>query len=175
MAKKKTNPKGTKVSKPIAFDLTEKEFSEKGQEAASLSKEVRSLVGEFEGIKEDWKAKIKDREAKRDELLTVIHAKKEVRTVDTVMVKDFASKIVQYWFEGEVVEERAMTENEVQMEMELRAPKSVEKKTRVRNVKDPVEEAHQTEVQTQQSDVADVIKEETGRRTKLSAVDGARA
>lgn len=175
MAKKLPAPKGTKVTKEIDFKLNMVEFAEKGKEAARLCKEIRDLDIQFDGVKQEWKAKIQDREAKRDDLLTVIHAKVERRSAETVMVKNFESKEIEYYHQADgewtIVERRTMTESELQTEMKLDEKKTKGKKTKDTPKHDPVAAAH---ANGKDNDVAGVLKEETSRRTKSSAVDGPR-
>ena len=167
---RKAQPKGTKVTKEFLFDLTEQEFAEKGKAAAALCQEVKDLDVQFEEVKDNWKAKIKAREAKRDDILAVIHAKKEKRSVESVLVKNYDTKEMEYWFEGKVVERRTMTADEVQTELPLAKPKRTRKAKEHKT--DPVAAAH---ANGHDADMAKVIQEETSKRTKLSAVDGARA
>jgi hypothetical protein len=170
----KKAPKGTKVTKEFEFKLTVTEIADKGKQAAALFKEIKGLDVEFEAVKDEWKAKIKDREAKRDDLLGVINAGVELRQTESVMVKNFDTRTVEYWVEVEgdwdLVESRAMTESESQTEMSLDKPKKGRSKKAQKH--DPVAEAH---ANGQDTDVGSVIKEETSRRTKHSAVDGATA
>lgn len=183
--KKKNAPKGVKgirVTKEFEFDLTNEEFAERGKQAAALAGEVLSLELEFEEVKETWKAKIKSREAKRDDLLAAIRAKKEKRTVEATMVKDFDSKEIQYWVGGAIVERRTMTAEELQQDLPLDAKRG-EKARAVRQKiqkadagekagqPDPVQEAH-AKGNGKFSDIGEVHQLESRRATKSSAVDG---
>lgn len=169
--KKKTTPKGTKVSKEFEFNLTRDEIHDMGVEMAKLDHGIGELDTQFDEVKKAWKAKIDAAEAKRKDISSVVHAKKQKRTVEAILVKDFEAKEIQYWFEDKIIESRAMTAAEAQVEMNLKEPKGA-KKQKLHVVKDPVAEAHKTEEQAKQEDVAGVIAAETNRRTKSSSVDG---
>lgn len=169
--KSKKMPKGTKVTKEFLFKLTQAEFADKGQEAAARCKEAEKLSSQFEEVKTEWKAKITAVEAKRDELLAVIHAKEEKRTVDAILVQDFEGKRIQYWFEGRVIEERAMTEAELQMELKLKNSKKAEDK----KADDAKGKKASVAERTEDGDVKAVIRAETRKASKVSSVDGARA
>lgn len=169
--KVKSNPKGTKVSKEFMFKLTESESNEKGKNAAALRQEVKDLELQFEEVKETWKAKIKTREAKRDELLDVVHAQEEKRIVDSILVKDFESKEIQYWFEGEIVEKRTMTANEMQGDLPLQDAAKAKAVRQKIEKQDPIAAA---QADGDRTEIAEVHKLETSRHTKNSAVDGPR-
>jgi hypothetical protein len=168
---RKKTPTGTMVHKDIEFPLTEKEFSTKGKEAAKLSKEVNSLEDQFDEKKKEWSTKIKDREVKRDEILSVIHAGKEIRRVEVMMEKDYNAKEIRYHFEGKVVEIRAMTKDELQMEIDFQ--KNVQRAKALKNkIQGKHKDGEGVPAVDKTSDIGSVIAEETNRRTKLSAVDG---
>lgn len=169
--KVKKDPTGTKVTKDFIFKLTEAEFAEKGRNAAALAGEVAELELQFAEVKENHKAKIQAREAARDEALALIRAKEESRTVDAIMVKNFDEKEIQYFYAGELIESRTMTYDELQDEFDV-APKTGRAK------KQPIKDSTQglsgkVAKGEGENEIADVIKLETGRTTKRSAVDGA--
>lgn len=167
--KSKTNPKGAKVTKEFMFKLTKDESNEKGMAAAALKKEVDRLEIQFDEVKESWKAKINTRTDKYKELLDVIDAKEEKRTVEAILVHNYADATIEYWFEGTIMESRAMTDNERQKEMDLKAPKKARAIKQTLQKADPVAAAH---ANGKVSDIAEVHKLETSRGTKTSAVDG---
>lgn len=196
MSKKQKAPKGNKMVKEFDFPLSKDEFAEKGQEAAKFAGNVLELELQFHEVKETWKARIRAVEGKRDDLLAVLRAKKEKRTVEVVMEKDFDSKEIRFWFEGGVLEKRTMTEQELQAEMDFQKRKANDDKAvtgegrgaRARAIKqklqneatlekDPVAAAHAADgtngkANGKFADVADVHHLETKRGTKTSAVDG---
>jgi hypothetical protein len=161
------NPEGIKVSKEIAFTLTREEVAAKGEAMANLDVEIGELETQFSEAKKNWAAKIDARESSRRDISAVVHAKKEVRTVETVMVKDYFAKEIQYFFEGEIVERRTMTTEECQAEFDLGKPKKERAPKQALRKTDPVADAHGNG-----EDIAEVHKLETSRHSKTSAVDG---
>lgn len=111
------NIKEVMIDKEFKFNLTEQEFAEKGKEAAALSQDLSKIQYEFKEVKETFASRIKTKQAQRNLLLKCINDGFEKRTVQCNMIKDFDSKLVQYWFKGELMEERAMLEGEMQIEM----------------------------------------------------------
>lgn len=180
--KKDKTPRGVKVTKEFMFKLTEKESNEKGKAAAALKKEVDSLELQFEEVKDSWKAKIKTREDKYKEHLDVVAAQEEKRTVDATLVHNYAEGTIEYWFEGTVMESRAMTDHERQKEMDFNSGKKAkgirqklektEDKKETKDAEDPVAAAHAATANGKIHDINEVRKMETSRHTKSSAVDG---
>lgn len=178
MAKKnKATPKGQKVTREFTFKLTETEIVEKMRGAKNWSQEVTALSLKFEEMKENMKAKLTAAQSKERDLLAVAYAEEEKRTVDCVMVRNYESKEVEYWFEGEILEKRTMTPNELQVEADFTKQ---EKKARAIRQKieqpikpDPVAAAHAKQSNGMSEEIAEVRRLETGRNTKSSAVDGA--
>lgn len=114
--------------KSLEFEMGEKEIALLGKEAAELQNEIVRLEGEFENVKQDWKDRLAGKKNEFREKLRILHSGKQVKTVDCIMVKNFAKNLVQYEFEGKVVSERAMEANERQSEMfepQIEAPAEV--------------------------------------------------
>lgn len=113
MAKrKKKNPKGQKTERPLLFNLTAEETRTKAIQAADDSISVTTLTAEYKGVQEDWKAKIKNRAASRDDLLSQIREGTEERTVECIAVKNYNQNVVEYWHEGLKIQSREMTKQE---------------------------------------------------------------
>lgn len=103
--------------KSLEFQLEEKDIAALGKEAADLQVEIVRLEAEFENQKRDCKDRIAGKKNEFREKLRILHSGKSIRTVDCIMVKNFAKNLVQYEFEGKVVSERAMEAAERQAEM----------------------------------------------------------
>lgn len=165
------NPKGRLVTRLLSFTLTDEEKSARGLEAANLNHKVAEKTIEKKIAVDEFSAMIKDLTARRNTLLNQIKTGTEKRDVECTEVKNFDANKVEYWFDGEKLEERDMTTFDRQLELEEQkgALKKAEKKSEAHagaTVVPPKEAA---------SDVKDVIREETSRKSKNSAVDGARA
>lgn len=153
----------SKISKDVTFKLDDKQIAEKARSAANLVKDIAKAELEREEMNNVFKARIKDAEARRDSLLEQIDKGEYTETVQCKMAKDFKNREIRFYYEGKVIERRPMTDQEAQMEMKLKT--KVSKRQKLENTQTPEPDA----------DVQSVIKEETNRRTKLSAVDGATA
>lgn len=173
--KLKTNPKGTRVSKSFAFDLSDAEVREKVRCAGELRKEFDALHTKFEENKETTKAKLTALAGRRDDAYRVAEAGIENRTVDAILVKNYDEKKIEYWFEGKMIEHRAMTENELQIEANFDKKGVVTKARAIKQTlqkndgKDPIAAAH---ANGKLADIAEVHQMETSRKGKTSAVDG---
>ena len=169
MAKKTAPIEGTKMTKEFEFKLTRAELADKAEEMSALDGECIGLEREFDKVKKDFTAKIRDCEVKRHVISAVVRNKSEVRAVEVTMTKDFASKLVQFWFKGDVLEERAMTQQEMQLELDLRANKGKKKLTN--REKDAVKSGKAARAEAPAEDISGVIRAETSRRSKRSSVD----
>lgn len=180
--KKARNPKGKKVKRTIAFALTDAEFATKGKEAAEIARNVSDLEVEFEGVKDVWRARIKNAEAKRDTVLDAIRKGTEDREVDVVEVKNFEQETVEYYLAGEKVDERKMEDRDRQEELKLKEAKKAKRKSGAPVVpNDEAAAANQaTEAPTLRAvtdrdmDIAQTHREETSARGSWSTVNGAR-
>jgi hypothetical protein len=169
---RKKSPQGIKVSKEFIFKLTEKEFAELGKKAAKLDSDIIRLDNEFDEVKKQWKAKIDAKNADRMTISMKINAGEEKRTMDSVLVKDFDAREIRYYVDGKVIESRTMTDNELQMGFDD-AKLGVKKTLKTKDAGKAIAEV--TGKKAKDVSIADVIKMETGRKTKHSAVDGVKA
>ena len=169
--KKKTStkaPDGISVAKEFTFKLNDEELRTMSAKCASLHINVIETENSFKEVKRDWTDRLNKMNAEEDALQKAIHAQEETRVVDAIMTKDYNEKEIAYWFpiEGEwtKIESRTMTVEETQMEMG--EAKGIARAAK----KHPKPEKKE---QTEQEEIGEVIKMETGKRTKRSAVDGA--
>ncbi len=108
-----------KVNKEVWFDLSDAQIAEKAREAAKVSKEVGDLEAEAKDTSASYKSRISKKELEVRGLMQVINAGKESRYCFCDMEKNFERNVVQFYFEGKLVEERAMTHEERQLEMQV--------------------------------------------------------
>lgn len=165
----KTAPVGVKVTKEFTFDLTPEESQKRLAAAGALHAEITKLDEEFKEVKAHWKSKIQTRTDARNEILVAGETGKEARVVDAIMVKDYTSKEIQYWVDGEVKESRTMTAEEMQMELGESRPRGKKQK-----LDSTANLSGMVATPTEGEEIGNVIKMETSKRTKHSAVDGAR-
>jgi hypothetical protein len=171
MAKRKS-PKGKKIKRTVTFKLTDADFAAKGKEAAECARQVTALENEFEGVKEDWKAKIKNAEAKRDVALEAIRKGTEQRETDVTEVKNFTTQMVEYYLDGKKVDERKMEEPDMQQELKLKSRKRKGKEAKADKTEKTEAKSNVTPIS---EDVGHVIRSETSMKSKFSSVDGPRA
>ncbi len=165
---------GQAVTKEFMFKLTQAETADKGLEMARLDGEIMDLEKEFSKVQAAHRAQVKDREVRRHELSAVVREGVEKRMCEATMAKDFSQRLVQYYLEGRLIEERSMTEEECQMELDMIAQqtetKSAKEARAVKLVKGGKARPKKVEPE---NELDDHIRKETNRRTKRSAVDGA--
>lgn len=182
---KKQMPKGTvteKLKKEFTFPLTQSDRADLGSKAADLSGQIAKEYAELDEIKKEKTAAIRAKEAERDNFLAIIRARKENRVVEATVIRNFEAKLVQYWYQGKLLEERAMTADECQMPLPLKGRKKPETEKKemtgaqktYAKAKGKLEKriAEEEKLKGAGNEIADSIKEETNRKTKRSAVDG---
>lgn len=105
------------VTKELTFKLTEKEIAQKGKSAAESKTRLTEKNHEFENVKQKYKGEIGAIECELSDHLSTIKRGTEDRTVECTMVKDFSRHVVEYVYNGEIMEERPMTMDERQPEL----------------------------------------------------------
>jgi len=83
---------------------------------------------------DEFSGKIKDKSARVNELLTQIDTGFERREVECVEHKNFEGNVIEFWWEGQMLESREMNLKDRQMDMED-VPKKSPTKTRKKVVK----------------------------------------
>lgn len=164
-----STPQGQAISKEFTFKLTDTEQLEYWGRAREGMREAEKLKQEGARLN-----------AQRNELLAeVTKLAKEadlgevLRTVDVIMTKDLGLGLVQFWRKGDggeytLLEERAMTGEERQGDLPIEPPhpKQARKPSGKRAPK-------QLEPGSEDEEIALAHQQETSRRSKRSAVDGA--
>lgn len=145
------------VDRPLTFELTEDDYSRLGKDAGEAAHELRSIGGEFEKVKKTWKENIDAADGRLVQILSTIREGKEKRQVKCIERKDFQNSRVDYIFDGEIMESRAMYDSERQAEFTLTKPGQKAKDVEFERAEPKSE------------DVGAVIKEETSRRSKKDA------
>lgn len=166
-----------KLSKEFAFPLNDEEQKLMLKNISQLMLERDEREMEFKRQKKHYDNQQEATIKEISRIAVVARDGKENRLVECEMRKDFASKLIQYYFQGKLMEERAMTPEEFQMSLPL---KTKSKKKSLRKELTGAEKTylkakgtpHATGNGKAGNDVADTIKQETSRRTKRSAVDG---
>ena len=136
------------IKKEIAFKLTTKDRAEFGDQFAKLNGAFGEIDREFDKIKKDYKGRLEAIDLQVNQIAKWLRDGEQHKIVDVIERKDFVSRKVQFILENKVVEEREMNPDETQVEMPIIGG----------------------EVKIN-SDVADVIKKETKKKTKTSPLE----
>lgn len=168
------NPKGTLVNGDFAITLVEADYVALGKSAAKKNLFKKELVEEKKIYNKDKQDKINGLNSEIEEISTAIKEGKRTRRVQATMVKDFDKGTIEYYFDGEIVESKNMTEadRQEQFDLEERKIKKEAKTARTNAAKKRSKKNNVIDLNPGQSDVADVIALETNKKTKKSAVDG---
>lgn len=118
MTKKTDDVTTSKVKTSVPFELTDRDLSVKGKEAATLNKQLKGLVVGKKNTVDEFNVKIKDRQARIDTLLASIKEGKEHRVVEATVKKFYTTNLVEFWFKGKLVHTRAMTVSERQVNLD---------------------------------------------------------
>lgn len=156
-----------KVTRTVNVKLTNTDIANLGDEAAKLKAErdtaEADLKKHIEEVTKPLKAEIEQKTAKIENILDNINKREESRTVECIERKIFNANTVQYYFNGDLVEERAMEPGERQGEFpEVKHGELVDG--------DEGLEARPATDDEQRADIRDVILDER-RADKPSLVD----
>lgn len=105
------------VQRYLNFKLTKSEVEAYGRKAADVSFDLGQATDEFDGIKKEWKRKIDNLDSELGGILATIRAGKEDRHVKCIECKDFEQNKVLYLYDGHVMLERPMEDNERQFQI----------------------------------------------------------
>lgn len=143
-----------KLFKEFKFKLTNQEIIQKAKLSADLMEQIKTAEEDFAHIKKANTDKIKTLKGQKAHELKLISQGFEDRIVEVLEVRDYAEGIVRSYFNDVLLEERVMTSDERQVEMTLPTKETI------------------VDTAPHLSDISDVIRQETSKRTKLSSVDG---
>ncbi len=175
MAKKSKTPDGEKCERTLPFKLNDEDKARKGEEASKYNKQLEGAMEakKFEMSKHN--AKIAELTKKVSAELKKINEGIERRAVTCTAVKNFEKDVIEYWFEGMVLETTPMKPDDRQMKMATDAKTDAKKspakwqklapKHRAKGYKDDDDQ------DTKDADIATVHKLETSRKGASSAVD----
>lgn len=122
MATKKAKKKDEKltIKRRLPVELNPDEHRRRSFELTEVINEIKDLEKAKASFNTDIKNKIGGATARQEELVEIVASGKEDRDVDVEVVRDFKHKAVRYirLDTGELIEERAMSNDELQMELE---------------------------------------------------------
>jgi hypothetical protein len=174
-AAKKTNPKGEKIQRMVDFKLTDEEKAKMGLEAANLDHEIQKITYEKKQASDEFSAKLKDRKARMSTLLDGIHRGLESRETTCIQVKNFEEKKVEFWFEGEIVQRRDLTEEDKQLKL---APKKAKREWQGNDAPEPTGTADEPKISeadiSKSAEIRAIHREETSHKGAYSQLNGPR-
>lgn len=150
------------IKKSFWFKLTADEKKHHADEMVRFMTEKGKKELQFADVKKKWQGEIKELETEVEEHRQVYGAGKEWREVKCIEVKDFQKLEVRFTIGKKVMESRKMDDREKQMALQVNG-KPIDNKA---NGKD------EQKIDKKTGEIRDVIKEETSKNTKKSAVDG---
>lgn len=167
---KKAAKKTQTIEKAFSFKLTRDDEAKYGRQMAEYDADIEKLEGELESTKKEFNGRIGAIEKERRKISEVIRAGEESRTVKATMEYDYDAGLVRYFYKGQELERRPMEPGERQMD--LAVAKTTKRGRDKKAAKD--EEKKPAAVAGDENDLRKVIREETSKVSKHSAVDGAR-
>lgn len=165
-------PPGKILKGEFFVPLVDEDILRIGKELAAENNSLKAIVVQKKAINADLNVKIRALNETINELAQAIKEGKRKRSIEVEVVKDFDSNTVRYMYKGTSVEERAMTAEDRQEDLlidedELRRSLENEvKRRKEKKAKTTITES------TAADEVHQVIKMETSRKTKRSALDG---
>jgi hypothetical protein len=114
-----------KFTRNLVCELTQEEFNDRASQLAALAGRKAELEQEQEVVKAGWKKREADIKSDWNHLSRVVGRREEVREVTCEAVGDYLTRRVTVYRRdtGLVVEERAMTEHELQANFDFSGAK----------------------------------------------------
>lgn len=167
---KKKNPDGERCKRALPFKLSDREKAEKGELAAKLNKQLEQAMDLRKREMAKHNERVKDLTSKISRILTAIDDGVERREVSCVEHKNFEKNLVEYYFEGIVLESREMKPEDRQLDLaEKKASKKAPRWQKLAPKYNPKEE--KTEDEKRDEEIASVHKLETSKSGASSMVD----
>lgn len=193
--------KGQRVDIEVELNLSDAEKVKRGELALTKIKERDKLITERKEVSDKYKGQINALDSEVTKLLVQFDTQKERTRVNALEVKNFTKNIVEYHFKGKIVHTRELRFDERQETLPIKgvdskpaatgtkapaqqelappsgqpAPKPAEDKACVatppkRNRRD----LPPMNTRPVDRDIQSVIREETGKNTSYSALNGVR-
>ncbi len=101
----------------MEIPLTNTDFAMKAVSLGEVKGKIDELEKEFGKIKDLHKADLSNLEASLNDLLEICRTKKEKKMVEVTERRNYAQALVQYVYDGQVLDERTMEGRELQRDM----------------------------------------------------------
>lgn len=155
-------PKGEPVTREVELGLDDPTRAKLAAELGTKLAQLTELNTKFAEKKAKHAEQTDPLKARVKAIENFLECGREKKTLQCTLVKNYDDNVVEYWYEGRVVDHRAMSELDRQQQLDVKTKRGRSKKN---SVKLP-------EPTTQEQDIANVRRLETGKFTKRSAVDG---
>lgn len=145
------------VKHAFKFKLSKDDYVTKAKNIAELNEQVYDLNSKFDMVKREHKTRVESLLMASGKELVCVRDGEEEREVECIMVMDFNRNLIEYVYQGEILQTRSMSDFE-----------------RQRNLFPMKEKTDTTVLKEGHSEIVDVIASETNTKTKHSSVDGAK-
>jgi hypothetical protein len=168
MAKSKT-PDGERVEVSLPFKLDDELKARRGETAAMLNKNLDEAVDKKKRDMAKHNEGIKKLTTQIGILLTSINQGVEHRRVSCVEVKNFEKNVIEWWFEGLVMDTRPMKSDDRQLKLQDKDDKKKKGEPRWQTLAPKFPERSTEE--DKDIEIAKVHRLETSKKGASSSVD----
>lgn len=120
-SRKRTNKGGgmkeKKVKRFVMVDLTEQEIMDKSKTLGELGIKLNEIELEKKSIMSDYTSKITALRENMTDYFTILSERKEHREVECIVEMNNADSLVEYYYNGILVDSRPMVEGDKQEEL----------------------------------------------------------
>lgn len=172
------NPVGQKVWKVVLLPLSENEIAKKDKELRTLVLELTVVELEKKEIMKTLQDRINGFDEKIKALAKATSEGKVEQKIEATMVKDQERRIVEYWYQGSMVESRPWQDEDNQEELalaEIKLKKEAKAKSALKAMQKAKKQGAEIDLENvtdeASKEAAEVIRQETNKKTKRSSVD----
>ncbi len=109
--------KEKKVKRFVMVDLTEQEIMDKSKTLGELGIKLNEIELEKKSIMSDYTSKITALRENMTDYFTILSERKEHREVECIVEMNNADSLVEYYYNGILVDSRPMVEGDKQEEL----------------------------------------------------------
>lgn len=102
----------------VILKLTDEEKVSFGKMAGDLNAKLNDIATAFDHIKKDWKGRLENVQNELHVVLIALKTGQREANVECSIAYDKLNQTIQYIYNGEIVEERPITDDERQIEIE---------------------------------------------------------
>jgi len=114
-----SDPKPKIIKREVRFTLTQGEFVERSKSLAQADRDLSTLDRGYKDTLARFRAQRELKKQERTLLSNIIQDGWEFRTAECAEVMDYQAHMVLYYFGADVIDQRPMTDEEKQIEMNL--------------------------------------------------------